>query len=405
MSIGSNDVLKNCVIQAAGAVGIHTEYKQIYPELKARYLEHPAEMTEMLADLRKVKQELRENQEVLDICDQFEGKFEHIIRMIKEKNPYVVIYADNVYNPYVAVNYTYGPIEVLNLSELTETYIRRINEAFHSSSKEYTVINAYSIFQKDGYTNVKAGTLENLEKFNLDPHPNREGHIQIAEKIYEKLDLTPPKAKAVREDAKIEITADEKVRFVEGKHLYLKSEEKSYSYELTGKENHLKAAKLFENEKLFYPMEEECDTLEDMHANQHIPQIIGAMDLYRATGDEIYWEIGKNFWNIVTGGHTYCIGGVGETEMFHRANTTCSYLTDKAAESCASYNMLRLTSQLFEYTRSGNLMDYYDNTLRNHILTSSSHKCDGGTTYFLPLGPGGRKEFFLSENSLSLIHI
>ena len=79
-------------------------------------------------------------------------------------------------------------------------------------------------------------------------------------------------------------------------------------YELTGKENHLKAAKLFENEKLFYPMEEECDTLEDMHANQHIPQIIGAMDLYRATGDEIYWEIGKNFWNIVTGGHTYCIG-------------------------------------------------------------------------------------------------
>lgn len=89
----------------------------------------------MLADLRKVKQELRENQEVLDICDQFEGKFEQIIRMIKEKNPYVVIYADNVYNPYVAVNYIYGPIEVLNLSELTETYIRRINEAFHSSSK------------------------------------------------------------------------------------------------------------------------------------------------------------------------------------------------------------------------------------------------------------------------------
>ena len=45
-------------------------------------------------------------------------------------------------------------------------------------------------------------------------------------------------------------------------------------------------------------MEEECDTLEDMHANQHIPQIIGAMDLYRATGDEIYWEIGKEISGI-----------------------------------------------------------------------------------------------------------
>lgn len=39
--------------------------------------------------------------------------------------------------------------------------------------------------------------------------------------------------------------------------------------------------------------------------------------------------------------------------------------------------MLRLTGQLFEYTLSGNLVDYYDNTLRNHILTSSSHKNDG----------------------------
>lgn len=170
-------------------------------------------------------------------------------------------------------------------------------------------------------------------------------------------------------------------------------------YELTGKQSHLQAAKLFENEKLFYPMEENCDTLEDMHANQHIPQILGAMDLYRATGEDIWWEIGKNFWNIVTGGHAYCIGGVGETEMFHHANTTCSYLTDKAAESCASYNMLRLTGQLFQYTLSGDLIDYYDNTLRNHILTSCSHKNDGATTYFMPLGPGGVKEFSTTENS------
>lgn len=170
-------------------------------------------------------------------------------------------------------------------------------------------------------------------------------------------------------------------------------------YELTGKEMHLQAAKLFENEKLFYPMAENCDTLEDMHANQHIPQILGAMDLYRATGEEIWWEIGKNFWNIVTGGHAYCIGGVGETEMFHHANTTCSYLSDKAAESCASYNMLRLTGQLFQYTASGDLVDYYDNTLRNHILTTCSHTNDGATTYFMPLGPGGIKEFSTTENS------
>lgn len=170
-------------------------------------------------------------------------------------------------------------------------------------------------------------------------------------------------------------------------------------YRLTGQEKHLQAARYFDNEKLFYPMRENCDTLEDMHANQHIPQILGAMEMYRTTGEEAYWRIGKNFREIVTGGHIYCIGGVGETEMFHRAGTTTSYLTDRAAESCASYNMLRLTGQLFPYTLDGALMDYYENTLGNHILTSASHAADGGTTYFLPLEPGGVKEYSTTENT------
>ncbi|MCJ7835786.1 glycoside hydrolase family 127 protein [Cuneatibacter sp. NSJ-177] len=170
-------------------------------------------------------------------------------------------------------------------------------------------------------------------------------------------------------------------------------------YRLTKSVRHLEAARLFDNEKLFIPMEENCDTLEDIHANQHIPQVIGAMELFRTTGEERYWKIGKHFWEIVTGGHIYCIGGLGETEMFHRAGTTCSYLTERAAESCASYNMLRLTGQLFAYTADGDMMDYYDNTLRNHILTSSSHACDGGTTYFMPLEAGGSKMYSTEENT------
>ena len=170
-------------------------------------------------------------------------------------------------------------------------------------------------------------------------------------------------------------------------------------YQLTGSEKHLKAARLFLNEKLFYPMEQNCDTLEDMHANQHIPQIMGAMNLYQTTGETKFWKIARNFWEMVTGGHIYCIGGVGETEMFHAANSTHSYLSDKTAESCASYNMLRLTGQIFLYSMDGSMMDYYENTLLNHIMTSCSHTADGGTTYFLPLEPGGVKKYSTTENS------
>lgn len=170
-------------------------------------------------------------------------------------------------------------------------------------------------------------------------------------------------------------------------------------YRISHSSKHLMAARLFDNEKLFYPMEHCHDTLEDMHANQHIPQIIGAIDMFTTTGEQRYWNIAKNFWDIVTKGHIYCIGGVGETEMFHRAGTTCHYLTEKSAESCASYNLLRLTGEIFSYLPEGKYMDYYDNTLRNHILTSCSHQPDGGTTYFMPLGPGECKEYSTTENT------
>lgn len=170
-------------------------------------------------------------------------------------------------------------------------------------------------------------------------------------------------------------------------------------YQLTGTKEHLEAARFFWNEKLFYPMSQGVDTLEDMHANQHIPQIIGAMDLYQTVGEEENWRIGKNFWDIAAGRHAYCIGGVGETEMFHAAGSTCRYLTDKAAESCASYNLLRLTGQLFPYTLNGEMLDYYENTLCNHIMASCSHDNTGGTTYFMPLGPGGVKEYSTVENT------
>ena len=170
-------------------------------------------------------------------------------------------------------------------------------------------------------------------------------------------------------------------------------------YEKAGKERYYRAAEYFRNEKLFYPMAENVDTLKDMHANQHIPQIIGALEMYKAKGETRYLDIARNFWDMVTKGHVYTIGGTGETEMFHMAGHLTDYLTDKSAESCASYNMLRLTSGLFRMKPAGSRMDYYENTLCNHVLSSMSHAYDGGTTYFMPLRPGGQKEFSTEENT------
>ncbi|MBQ6388792.1 MAG: glycoside hydrolase family 127 protein [Mogibacterium sp.] len=173
-------------------------------------------------------------------------------------------------------------------------------------------------------------------------------------------------------------------------------------YRHTGDPHHLAAAKLFDNPALFEQMAAGRDELDTMHANQHIPQIIGALELYRETGDVRYYNIAENFECIVTGHHCYANGGTGEQERFHEADREIGYLTDKTAESCASYNMLRLTSALAGYAednRLSQLMDYYENTLFNHILMSFSHHPDGGTTYFLPLASGSTKYYERDENS------
>lgn len=172
----------------------------------------------------------------------------------------------------------------------------------------------------------------------------------------------------------------------------------SQLYILTGKSSHLAAAKLFDNDKLFYPMNEKIDALDELHANQHIPQVIGAMKIFEASGEKRYYDIASFFWESVTGAHIYAIGGTGEGEMFHEPNRIACQLSKNTAETCASYNMLKLTRELYRYRPDTAYMDYYERTMVNHILSSGDCVPNGASTYFMPLAPGFSKEFD-DENS------
>ncbi len=171
-------------------------------------------------------------------------------------------------------------------------------------------------------------------------------------------------------------------------------------YKFNKKEEYLKASKFFDNERLFIPMSKNIDTLSNIHANQHVPQIIGALEIYDKTFEKIYFDIADNFWEFVTKSHIYNIGGAGEGEMFKEPNKISKFLTEKTAESCVSYNMLKLTKMLFKYSKNAKYMDYYEKTLYNHIVASHDKSGPtGGSTYFMPLIPGGMREFDLKENS------
>ncbi len=165
-------------------------------------------------------------------------------------------------------------------------------------------------------------------------------------------------------------------------------------YAITGDEKYLTTAKYFDNPKLFTPMANNNDTLGGMHANQHIPQIIGALQIFDENKDPNYYNIASNFWNMVTGHHIYSIGGTGEGEMFKNADKIAEFIDDKDAETCATYNMLKLTRNLFLHNPDAKYMDYYERALYNNILGSQDpNSGTGGSCYFTPLGPGGQRGY------------
>src|SRR5690606_6957801 len=157
-------------------------------------------------------------------------------------------------------------------------------------------------------------------------------------------------------------------------------------YRLSGTESYLEVAALFDNIKMFYGdaqhthgLGKNVDTFRGLHANQHIPQIVGALEMYRDTDAIEYFKIADNFWSKVTHNYMYSIGGVAGAR--NPANAECfpvqpatlyenGFSSGGQNETCATYNMLKLTRGLFFFEPKAPLMDYYERGLYNHILAS-----------------------------------
>lgn len=167
-------------------------------------------------------------------------------------------------------------------------------------------------------------------------------------------------------------------------------------YTLTGKGEHLAAARCFDNTALLDACAEDRDILEGRHANQHIPQFTGYLRLHDHTGEERYATAARNFWGMVAGPRTYSLGGTGQGEMFRARGAIAATLDDKNAETCATYNMLKLSRQLFFRDPDPAYMDYYERGLTNHILASrrdAPSTSGPEVTYFVGMGPGVVREY------------
>ncbi len=159
------------------------------------------------------------------------------------------------------------------------------------------------------------------------------------------------------------------------------------AFQMTGEEKYLMAAKRFSHRMLLTPMSRAIDNLDNKHANTQIPKAIGFERIGELSQNDTFIRAGHFFWKTVTENRTLVFGGNSRREFFPSAAACGDFVNDvEGPETCNSYNMLKLTEDLFRMNASATYADYYERTLYNHIL-SAQHPETGGYVYFTPVRP------------------
>jgi DUF1680 family protein len=174
-------------------------------------------------------------------------------------------------------------------------------------------------------------------------------------------------------------------------------------YAITGKDDYLAAAECFVNTYLFVDAVSNTDTLDGEHANQHIPQYWGYLNIYdRAartsyyTRDD-YYTAATNFWDMVVPHRIYVDGGMAGTgEIFGARDVIAGTIGQSNAEGCPLYNMLKLSRSLFFHNPDPKYMQYFERGLYGQIISrrqNAHSSTDPLVTYFLDVDPGAVREY------------
>lgn len=175
-------------------------------------------------------------------------------------------------------------------------------------------------------------------------------------------------------------------------------------YHITKSEKYKALMERYYRKRLFDPLLCGEDPLTNMHANTTIPEILGCVSAYEATGEKKWKRIVEAYWKCaVTDRGAFITGGQTCGEIWTPMQRLGARLGDKNQEHCTVYNMMRLAGILFSWTKDPVYADYYERNLHNGIMAQgywrgeltngqeSRYPDHGLLTYFLPMRPGGRK--------------
>ncbi len=171
--------------------------------------------------------------------------------------------------------------------------------------------------------------------------------------------------------------------------------------DITGKERYAAVGDRFTKKRFFNPLALRRDQLRGLHANTHIPQVIGAARRYEISSDMRFHDVADAFWQQVAGTRTYATGGTSNnegwlTEPNHLAQEL--QLGTATNECCCVYNMLKLARSLYTWSADPRYFDYYEHVLYNHRLGTIDTQ-NGHSQYYLGVVPGSWRTFSTEDDS------
>lgn len=169
-------------------------------------------------------------------------------------------------------------------------------------------------------------------------------------------------------------------------------------YGVTGDERYLTLSRNFHDTKVLHPLAEGIPDLTGLHANTQIPKVIGVARQYELIGDDSLKTVADFFWEQMVNDHSYVIGGNSMGEFLDEPGHLNDRLDATTAETCNTYNMLRLTRHLFTLEPKARYAEYYERALYNHILASQDPQT-GMFTYYMSLKPGHYKTYSTLEGA------
>jgi uncharacterized protein len=123
-------------------------------------------------------------------------------------------------------------------------------------------------------------------------------------------------------------------------------------------------------------------------AYEMMSDLVGALELYRLTGDRALLEAASRAWGDIHARRLYITGTASSHEHFQDDLLLRGEDSDDVGEGCATVTWLQLTSQLLRLTGDVRYAEQIERTVYNQLLGAQDPR-NGDICYFTPLN--GRK--------------